>query len=441
MLFYLRICQIILAINRSLFLISQSMPLKTLHTTDWHIGQNFYDYDRTYEHEQFLGWLVGQIKELDIDVLLMSGDIFDVANPSAHSQKMFYQFLRNANRIQPHLQIIMIAGNHDSAARLEAPKPLLEEFNTTIVGAVRRKEDKSIDLEKLLIPVVNKEGERKAWCLAIPFLRQGDYPPVPDAKNPYTEGVAALYLEAYQYAVENKEEGEAIIAMGHLHAVGAKTSEDDRSERVIIGGVEFIPVTAFHEDFAYTALGHIHKAQRVGGREHVRYAGSPLPMSFSETNYRHQLIYFELEGEQITTIRQIDIPVTADLIRVPAVPQTLEKVMEALAALPDRDETQPAAPYLEVRVLLKGPEPSLKHKIQTVIEQKQVRLARIDVSYPKGEKEEKVKTVTFDELHSLQPLDVFKDIYSSKYKSGLPDELIRLFNEAARTVNEKELKA
>ncbi len=417
------------------------MPLKILHTTDWHIGQTFYDYDRTYEHEQFLSWLVGQVKELDIDVLLMSGDVFDVANPSARAQEVFYRFLREVSSAQPGLQIIIIAGNHDSAARLEAPKPLLEALNTTIVGLVHRKEDRSLDYEKLVIPVVNRQGERKAWCMAVPFLRLGDYPSVPGAVNPYTEGVTTVYQQAYQYALNKREKGEAIIAMGHLHAAGAATSENDRSERAIIGGVECIPVTVFDEGIAYTALGHIHKAQRVGKRENVRYAGSPLPMSFSEKGYKHQLIYIELEGEQATSLKEVEIPVTAELIRIPSSPRDLDLVMKELGKLPEKEGSNQSAPYLEVRVCLNGPDPSLKHKIQSAVENKYVRLARIDVSYPEAGKEERKRIMSFDELHNLEPLQIFSEVYKGKYQTGLPDELIQLFNEVVQQVNIKEPQA
>ena len=105
-----------------------------------------------------------------------------------------------------------------------------------------------------------------------------------------------MYRQLYDYADSQRQPGEALFAMGHLHATGAELSEDDRSERTIMGGLESISVEAFNEDLAYTALGHIHKAQRVGGRESVRYAGSPLPMSFSEQHYHHQVVAFTLEN-------------------------------------------------------------------------------------------------------------------------------------------------
>ena len=112
--------------------------MKILHTADWHLGQTFYEYDRREEHLHFLEWLKQQIRQHEIDVLLIAGDVFDSPNPSAESQRMYYRFLREVTSENPSLQIIIIAGNHDSAARLEAPNPLLEDMNVTVRGVVRR---------------------------------------------------------------------------------------------------------------------------------------------------------------------------------------------------------------------------------------------------------------------------------------------------------------
>lgn len=108
--------------------------MKILHTADWHLGQTFFTYDRREEHEAFLEWLREQIKQVEADVLLIAGDVFDTPNPSAASQQLFYRFLRRITEENRALQVVVIAGNHDSAARLEAPNPLLEDMRITIRG-------------------------------------------------------------------------------------------------------------------------------------------------------------------------------------------------------------------------------------------------------------------------------------------------------------------
>ncbi|MDR0429652.1 MAG: exonuclease SbcCD subunit D C-terminal domain-containing protein [Tannerellaceae bacterium] len=410
------------------------MSLRIIHTADWHLGQTFFGYEREEEHEAFLTWLVDTLAEQQTDVLLIAGDVFDVANPSASAQRRFFRFLREANKRNPTLQIIIIAGNHDSAARLEAPAPLLEELNTFIIGTIRRTKEGIIDYDSLLIPLYDPEGNRKAWCMAVPFLRQGDYPPAEETQSTYVDGIGRMYRQLYKVALSKQEPGEAIIAMGHLHTTGAELSEDDRSERIIMGGLESVPVDSFDSGIAYTALGHIHKAQRVGSRNAVRYSGSPLPMSFSEANYRHQVVSVIID-EKETRIEPIPIPKTVELLRIPPVPAPLEEVLEKLSSLPDLKEGEiPLTPFLEVRVLLSGPDPALRHKIEESIKGKAVRLTSITSSYPKQGKDEQLRPLTYSDLQTIDPLYMLKHTYTSRYGEGLPEELEELFNEVVREV-------
>ncbi|MDI5888425.1 exonuclease SbcCD subunit D [Flavobacterium yafengii] len=408
--------------------------MKILHTADWHIGQLFHEYDRTYEHQQFLNWLLVTLQTEQIDVLLISGDIFDISNPSASSIKMFYSFLNKAIKLNPDLQIVITAGNHDSASRLEAPKPLLESSNVHIIGFVEKDAEGNIDYQKLLVPIHDDSKNVKIWCLAIPFLRMGDYPTVLNCANPYTEGVTALYKDAFEYASLKKQDGQTIIAMGHLHTHHAEVSDLDKTERLIMGGVECIPATAFHQDIKYVALGHIHKAQRIGGKEHIRYSGSPLPMSFSELNYKHQVIVFELD-EEISELKSIEIPLSVPLQRIPQTPLPLHEVIGLLDNLPIMDNNLQTVPFLEVRILLDGPEPALRHKVETALAGKRVRLAKIDVKYPASTLQAP-EFITPDELSELQPIDVFGKVYQSRYNIDVPNDILQLFKQVAEEVNQ-----
>lgn len=408
--------------------------MKILHTADWHIGQLFHEYDRSAEHRKFLDWLLITLQSEKIDVLLISGDVFDISNPSAVSIKMFYTFLNQAVKANPGLQIVITAGNHDSASRLEAPKPLLESSHIHIIGVVEKDAEGNIDYEKLVIPLQDASGNIKTWCLAIPFLRMGDYPVIPDCENPYTEGVSALYREAFDYASQRKQDGQTIIAMGHLHTYHAEVTGLDTFERPIMGGVECLPVTAFDPEIKYVALGHIHKAQRIGGKEHIRYSGSPLPMSFSELNYKHQVIIFELDGE-ISDMKQVEIPVFVPLQRVPAVHSPLNEVIDLLEQLPLAQNNQEAAPYLEVRVLLDGPEPALRHKVETALKGKNVKLAAIIPVYPASSKE-KNEFITQEKLNELKPAEIFEKAYRSRYHTDVPDDLAQLFRQVTQEINQ-----
>jgi exonuclease SbcD len=114
------------------------MSMKIIATSDWHLGNLFHGNDRLPEHKHFLIWLLEQIAEQKPDALLIAGDIFDNGNPSAAAQTVYYEFLADATQLCPNMQVIITAGNHDSASRLEAPRPLLTRYHVEIRGNVRK---------------------------------------------------------------------------------------------------------------------------------------------------------------------------------------------------------------------------------------------------------------------------------------------------------------
>jgi exonuclease SbcD len=201
-----------------------------------------------------------------------------------------------------------------------------------------------------------------------------------------------------------------------------------------MGGVECISASAFHSGIKYVALGHIHKAQKIGGKEHSRYCGSPLPMSFSEIHYKHQVILFDLDQE-ISDLKALEIPVFVPLQRVPHQHQPLHEVISLLEQLPEFVAGMENLPYLQVRVLLDGPEPALRHKIETALAGKAVRLAKIDAQYPAAAKETQ-ELITAEKLNELQPVDVFGKVYQSRYQSEVPQEIMQLFQQVAQEVNQ-----
>jgi len=413
--------------------------MRLLHTSDWHLGQTLHNHDRTYEHQCFLDWLADTLVEERIDVLLVAGDIFDTANPSSSAQRQLYRFLQQARTRAPHLQVVVIAGNHDSPGRLEAPTPLLEAHGTIVVGNVLRRGDGEIDLERLLVPLHDRDGRVAAWCLAVPFLRPGDLPRLraaegdgpthEGARNPYLHGAALLYHQAHALARERAAAGQPIIAMGHCHmARGEPSADSERS--IVIGGSEALPVSMFAPDIAYAALGHLHLAQRVGGLEHVRYCGSPLPLSFSEVGYRHQVLRIDLQDGKAGAIVPLFVPRPVQLLRVPATPAPLEEALAALEALPlDPDLPEKAWPFLEVRVLLDGPEPGLRGRIEAALAGKPVRLAKIEPTRKPVAASDEPEALSLDQLAQLQPDDIFRRLWRQKYGAEAPPEQIDAFAE------------
>ena len=408
--------------------------MRFIHTSDWHLGQTLHDFERGFEHQHFLDWLLDTLAAEQAEGLLISGDIFDNANPSAASQKQLYRFLQQARARVPYLNIVIIAGNHDSPGRLEAPGPLLETLDASVIGFVPRLADGAIDIARLVLPLKNKLGETAAWCLAIPFLRPGDLPRVETEGDPYMAGIALLYRQALDHALALRQPGQAIVALGHCHMVGGEISEDS-DRRIVIGGTEALSTSMFDPAIAYAALGHLHLAQSVGKQAHLRYCGSPLPLSFAEVGYPHQVLRVDLTGETVAAITPLPVPRAVELLRVPQRPAPLDEVLAALESieLPANDEPQ-RQPYLEVRVRLDAPEPGLRARIEAALEGKPVRLAKIETSFsPKIAPGVDSAPAALEQLERLQPDDIFKRLYRSRYDADTPADLQAAFAELLLT--------
>lgn len=402
--------------------------MRLLHTADWHIGQYFFGYDRKEEHKFFFEWLKKTIREYNADALLVSGDVFDSPNPSAESQKIYFRFLREVSLGNPNLQIIITAGNHDSAARLEAPGPLLEDMNIRIKGIIRKNEDGLIDYQNLFVPL-SKDNQINGWCIAVPYLRQGDYP---NAES-YSKGVKEMYDNLYNELLKVKEPHVPIIVMGHLQATGSEVSENDRSERTIIGGLECISPEVFdRKDIVYTALGHLHKAQRVSGRENVRYSGSPLPMSFAEKNYKQGINLIEIEKDELKQISRIDFEPPVKLISLPKTPKPLDEVLSEISQLPN-GEVHSDSPYLELKVLITEPEPSMRNQIEEALKGKSVRLTSAVPYKLKHNKES--KAITYEELRTINPMEMAEDVFLSRFGNEMPNSMKSLLQNVIEEVN------
>lgn len=402
--------------------------LRILHTSDWHLGQTLHNFERTYEHQCFLDWLLEQIESLQVDALLVSGDIFDSANPSSTSQKQLYRFLKEARARVPHLNIVLIAGNHDSPGRLEAPSPLLELFETAVVGNVARNSSNGINIDRMVVPLKDRDGVTGAWCLAIPFLRPGDVPRSDTNGSQYADGVALLYQQVLSAALDRRAPGQAIIALGHCHMLGGQISEDSE-RRIVIGNAEALPSAIFPEPIVYAALGHLHRAQ-AAVNSHLRYSGSPLPMSFAEIGYPHQVVLIDLEGESLKEITAVPVPRFVKLLRIPERPASVHDVLAELADLTLPDCPAEEHPYLEVRVRLDAPEPGLRARVEAALNGKPVRLARIDTtSATVSEGEVGAGQMAPDDLGRLQPDDIFKKLYKQKYDAEVPEPLLAAFAE------------
>ena len=395
--------------------------MRLLHTSDWHLGQTLHGFERRFEHDRFLDWLLTTLEQEEVDALLVAGDIFDTANPPAACQRRLFEFLAATRRKLPALNIVLVAGNHDSAGRLEAPSPILDAFGITVIGQAKRLDSGTHDLDDLVVPLRHADGRVGAWCIAVPFMRPGDVPRVADAEDPYAAGIAALYADALSHALSRRTPGQAIVAMGHCHLVGGKVSEDSE-RRILIGGAEALPASLFGPDIAYVALGHLHLAQSVGDPTR-RYSGSPLPLSFAEVGYPHQVLIVDLDAGAVRDIRELRIPRSVELLRIPETREPIDTVLTTLRALTLANLPEAEQPYLEVRVRLDAPEPGLRARIEDALDGKPVRLARIDSRTAAQAAGTGDQAASIDALERLDPEDVFVRLYRDRYGEEAPASL------------------
>ena len=283
--------------------------MKLLHTSDWHLGRLLYaKKERCKEHAQFLQWLLEIICENEIDVLLITGDVFDSAMPGNASLKMYYDFLLKVRNCGCR-HVVIVGGNHDSPGLLDAPKEVLSVLNVKVVGkASENPEDE--------VFVLNDEKERPMVVVcAVPFLRERDI-------SKYTEGesysdrskrIAACIRKHYDAVAEIAKNMQdeylqhiPIVATGHLSVLGGKTTDDDGVRETFIGSIECVGSDIFSPCFDYVALGHYHIPSLIS--DSVRYSGSPIPMGFGEANQQKVVITVDFQSN-CQMIKEIPVPV------------------------------------------------------------------------------------------------------------------------------------
>ncbi len=407
--------------------------MRLFHTSDWHLGQNLHGQERDFEHACFLSWLLDRLGEQQPDVLLIAGDIFDTVNPPVKAQERLYDFIVSAHEQQPKLTIVMIAGNHDSGSRIELPAPLMRRLRTHALGRVLWLDDGQLDAERLLIPLPDACGEVAAWCLALPFLRPAE---VTGAQlgDDYLRGIGQVHEWLIAAANARRKPGQALIAISHAHMAGGSVSED--SERsLIIGNAEALPASLFGPSISYVALGHLHKPQRVNSEERIRYCGSPIPLSFSEIGYQHQILDVQLDGETLVSVEPLLIPRAVNLQRVGPAP--LAQILSQLAELPDIDLLADALrqPWLEVRVTLDEPQPDLRQQIETALQGKSVRLVRIAAEYAgSGKRSGEDDCASLIELDQLTPRELFSRAWQETYASEADEQTLKDFAQLLQEV-------
>ncbi|AFH93263.1 exonuclease subunit SbcD [Providencia stuartii] len=331
--------------------------MRIIHTSDWHLGQYFFTKSRAAEHQQFLTWLIEQVKLHQVDAMIVAGDIFDTGSPPSYARELYNQFVVSLQ--QTGCQLVILSGNHDSVSVLNETSSLLAYLNTDVVtsGATPH-----------VITLKNAQGQPGALLCAIPFLRPRDIQlsvagqSSEEKQLSLQTAIRDYYQASYQLAEQQRQTmglDIPIIATGHLTVVGAELTESVRD--IYIGTLDAFPSAAF-PPADYIALGHIHRPQVIGQQQHIRYSGSPIALSFDEANQQKSVCLVEFDGRELSQIHQLAIPIFQPLQTLKGSLADIQKQLHALSIEPD---TPPV--WLDIEVASQDYLADIQQRIESII--------------------------------------------------------------------------
>ncbi|AGP84629.1 exonuclease subunit SbcD [Alteromonas mediterranea U7] len=352
------------ALRRMRFSISNATSLvhfymKILHTSDWHLGQSFFTKSRKKEHAAFLKWLLQQVEAHQIDAIIVAGDVFDTGTPPSYARELYHAFIGELQGMQ--CTLVVLGGNHDSVSVLNESKALLKYLNSHVIASTYG------EISEQVIALKNRKGQPSAVLCAVPFIRPRDVlvsesgQSATDKRQALGNAIKQHYASLYSEALTLRntlgnnrfEEGIdhstaiPIIATGHLTALGVSQSESVRD--IYIGTLEGFDAKGF-PPADYIALGHIHRPQKVAKTEHIRYSGSPIPLSFDELTSQKQIVLVEFDGVSTTpNISTLPVPrfqamevIKGDLKAIEAMINESEAI--AYASLANEDQNASSEP-------------------------------------------------------------------------------------------------
>lgn len=347
--------------------------MKIIHTSDWHLGQKFLYNGREEEHQLALDWLLAAIREQEADGLIVAGDIFDIGNPPNYARRMYYRFLTQLMGTACR-HVVITGGNHDSPSMLNAPRELLQALNIHVVG------EASENIEDEVIEWRDEQGELLAVIAAVPFLRDRDLHFSVSGEGGVgrveriKEGLRRHYQEVGELVKDKYGKAKVpLIATGHLYATGAEAS--DKQDNIYIGNKENIKAGDFPKVFDYIALGHIHRPQEVGGLGHIRYSGSILPLSFSETKDEKSVYLLEFNGKKLERVESLPVPAFR---RLKTIQGALEEVEGALLRF-GKKEREGLTPWVEALIETDRMIPQLDKRLHELTAEMDLDLLKIRI--------------------------------------------------------------
>ena len=378
--------------------------MRILHTADWHIGQRLHERSRLKEQEQFLDWLLKTIKCEKVELLLVSGDIFDTSPPSADATKLYYDFLHRFSQ-ETKAYAVIIAGNHDSPRHLEAPKEFLKMGRIYVVGCDANPND----------CVFNCPPENpKVAVAAVPYLSANELSRISfeteiERAGRYRERMKALY----QQCVDAMPAELPKILMGHLFVHGGQKSDSERE--IQIGGATATYVTDFPDGVDYVALGHLHRPQSINGASYpVRYSGSPLPLRFNEATYRKTVCLLEVSHAGCSpSVEEVEIPVFKELCTVKG---------DRESVLTRAREEDWDGKYIQVKLTLDNPQVGIKDQVRAAFSERGCAMVDVELELPPPDCG--TKTLMKKKREKLrQPTELFELFHQENFGEK-PDECL-----------------
>lgn len=403
--------------------------MRILHTSDWHLGQHFMGKTRQAEHQAFMDWLLQQVDEHAVDAVIIAGDVFDTGTPPSYARELYNQLVLRLH--QAGVGLLILAGNHDSVSTLGESRALLARLGTHVIPTVAEAPDSQVLLLK------RRDGTPGAIVCAIPFVRPRDVQQsqagqsAQEKQLSLQEAIRQHYQAVYQHACARRDAlglPLPIVATGHLTTVGASASESVRE--IYVGALEAFPTVAF-PPADYIALGHIHRPQKVGGLEHVRYSGSPIALSFDEASQQKEVLLVELGDGGLQCVTPLPVPRAQPLLSLKGDLKALEGQIQDAARLGSAERPV----WLEVQV--KGDDylSDLQTRIQALCDGLPVEVLRL--RRERANAAVTLQAMARETLDELTPLDVFdKRLQQEALEEGLREQLVERYRGVVASLQE-----
>jgi len=397
--------------------------MRLLHTSDWHLGQHFMGKSRQAEHQALIGWLLDRVEEHRVDAVLIAGDLFDTGTPPSYARELYNQLVLRLH--EAGVALLLLGGNHDSPATLGESRDLLARLGTTVIAATHA------DPATQVVVLTQRNGDPGCLVCAVPFVRPRDVQQsqagqsAEDKQLSLQQAIARHYAAVHAAALEKMAALATklpIVATGHLTTVGASASESVRE--IYVGALEAFPTAAF-PPADYIALGHIHRPQQVGGLEHIRYCGSPLPLSFDEAQQQKEMLLVDLDSDGLQAVTPLPVPRFQGLVAVSGNLDSLRGAIGAAAA----EGTRECPAWLEVTVAEDDYLADLPARIEALTEGWPVEVLRI--RRQRGNATARLDAAASETLDELSPHDVFA---RRLQQESLSDEMQAALTERYRAV-------